>query len=314
MPTLDPQMAAILKLMKDRALEPYTGMTPVEARRAQEERNAVWNEEPDAVARVENATIDGPFGPRRLRLYDPMPARKGASPAILYLHGGGWVVGSIDSHDVICRQLALRSGLIVAAYDYVLAPEHPFPQPLEDCLHAFEHLRTHASSSGIDGDRIGVAGDSAGASLALGLALQRRDAGAALPAALALVYPAVTTDLDRPSVHAFGGGDHVLSKEMMRWFTGHYLPDGSLAADPRVTLSLADLNGLPPVYLSVAEFDPLLDDGDLLLARLMASDTPLEYHRWRGVTHACLAMSRKLDRAARFQQEIADFFRRELAP
>ncbi|MCB1834951.1 MAG: alpha/beta hydrolase [Geminicoccaceae bacterium] len=308
-PALDPDMAAILKRMEQAELAPYTGMTPVEARRAQEARNVYWNEQPPAVESVIDVSVAGPFGARRMRIYDCAPGSK-PRPALLYLHGGGWVIGSIDSHDIIARELARRSGHVIAAYDYVLAPEHPFPEPLEDCITAFRWLVDRAADTGSDPERISVAGDSAGAALSLGVALHQRDSHGQLPAGIGMIYPTTSARLDRGSQKRFGGGDFILSSTMMEWFWNHHAPDPATRSDPRIELVDANLGGLPPVYMSIAELDPLRDEGDLLLERLKETNTPIEYHLWRGVTHACLPMVRDLKAGRGFLQEIADFLKR----
>lgn len=308
-PTLNPQMAIILDRMKAAELPSYATMSAPDARAEQERRNAYWNENPLEIARVEEFTVAGPFGARRMRLYDNAPSTA-TRPALLYLHGGGWVIGSIDSHDVIARELARRSDCIVAAYDYSLAPEHPFPQPLEDCIAGFDWLIENGRKLGIDADRIAVGGDSAGGGLTLGLAMHQRDTGGVKPSSLVLIYPTASARLDRESFSRFGGGEYVLSMELMHWFWNHHAPDPAQRADTRIELVDAVLNGLPPIYMAIAEFDPLRDEGDLLLDRLKETDTPVEYHIWRGVTHACLPMIRDLDPCDTFFQQIADFLRR----
>ena len=174
MANLDPNMAEILRLINGLALPTYESMTGAEARAAAEERNLFWNEGNPAVAQVRDLTIPGLAGPMRLRLYEPEGAGP-LSPGILYIHGGGWVICSLDTHDGVCRRLANASGLRVASLDYRMAPEHPFPAPLDDCLAATGWLLHHGAELGIDPSRLAVAGDSAGGNLSLAALLAQRD-------------------------------------------------------------------------------------------------------------------------------------------
>lgn len=314
-PVLDPQMAAILQAAAAKALPGYDTMSPVDARIAQEERAEVWNEEPLAVASVTDHEFKGAFGPRLLRVYDPQPQASAARPALLYLHGGGWVIGSPRSHDVVGRAIARVTGMPVLAYDYVKSPEHPFPEPIDDCVAAFRSLQAQAADFRFDPSRLGVFGDSAGAALSLNVAVAARDSDGPDAAAIGLIYPAVSQLMDTPSYKRFGANDDfLLSKPLMDWFWQLYVPNGSATGDPRIELTKLDLSGLAPTYLSVAELDPLRDEGRALLESLEASGNEVEYHHWTGVTHACLVMGRKLDRAHVFLRALGQFLKRRLDP
>lgn len=313
MPELDPQMAAILKRIEALGGQAYNEMTPLQARAEQERRNAHWNENPLPVQRVDELDLQGAFGARWTRLYDDRPDA-GRRPAILYFHGGGWVVGSPQSHDCVGRALARGTGLPVFSYDYVMAPEHPFPDPIDDCVAAFRSLAARAGAFDVDPKRIGIAGDSAGAALALNVAMAQRGSSfdAVAPMALALVYPAASMTTDRASHKLFGTDDYFLSTDMMAWFWQQYVPDPAHKGDPRIELAQADLRGIPATYFSVAEFDPLIDEGHELFDKLCSDGCEVEYSLWRGVTHASLPMGRDLDQSHRFLAEISDFFRRRL--
>ena len=314
-PALDPQMAAILEAAAAKALPGYDMMSPVEARIAQEERAQIWNDEPLAVASVVDHAFEGAFGPRLLRVYDPQPAASPSRPGLLYLHGGGWVIGSPRSHDVIGRCIARITGLPVFAYDYVKAPEHRFPEPIEDCVAVFRRLQARSAEFRFDPARLGVFGDSAGAALSLNVAVAARDSAGPDAAAIGLVYPAVSQFMNTSSYRQFGTGeDYLLSKPLMDWFWQFYLPAGTVIEDARIELTRLDLSGLAPVYLSVAELDPLRDEGRALRDCLDASGNEIEYHHWTGVTHACLVMGRKLDRANGFLQALGLFLKRRLDP
>jgi acetyl esterase len=288
-------------------------MPVVEARAAAELRNQVWNEENPAVGRVEDVDLPGPSGALRLRIYEPKGAAP-SGPGVLYIHGGGWVICSLDTHDGVCRRLANHSGLRIASLDYRMAPEHPFPAPLEDCLAALAWLRLHGASVGIDPSRLALAGDSAGANLALATCLALKQRGELQPRAAVLIYGVFSADLDSPSHRAFGGGAYVLSTPTMRWFWDQYVPDEARRADPLVSPLNGDLSGMPPLYLSAAELDPLRDDSERIVAKLALAGVDFDYRLWRGVTHACFMMSRKLPAADAKLAEVADFLRRRLAP
>jgi acetyl esterase len=250
-PALDPHMAEILRLVESLDLPPYESMTGTQARAAAEERNVFWNQENPDVGRVTEPAIPGPGGPLRLRLYE-LEGVDTIGPGILYLHGGGWVICSLDTHDGVCRRLANASGLRVASLDYRMAPEHPFPAPLDDCIAATGWLMEHGPELGIDPRHLALAGDSAGANLSLATLLALRDQGRPLPRSAALIYGAFSADLDSPSHRAFGSGDYVLSTPTMHWFWDQYVPDRTARDNPLVSPLAADLAGLPPLYVSMS--------------------------------------------------------------
>ncbi len=312
MPELDPEMAAVLADMAARQLQPLEAMTPADARAEAELRNAFWNEDPPALADVRMVTIQGPRGRLRMRLYTP-PGGEGRLPCVLYIHGGGWVICSLDTHDGICRRLALAGGFMVASVDYGLAPEHPYPRGLEDCLAAIRWLAEHGAAEGVDPARLALAGDSAGANLALAACLALRDAKEPLVRAAGLVYGVFSADNDSPSHVAFGDGRYILSTAAMRWFWDHYAKDPAQRREPLASPLNADLRGLPPLYVSAAELDPLRDDSERLARRLIEAGVDFDFRLWRGVTHACFGMSRGIAAARGFIDEIARFLAGRLA-
>ena len=312
MTQLDPHMAEILRLIEGLDLPPYESMSGAEARAEAEERNRFWNEDGPAVAQMRDLTIPGPAGELRLRLYEPSVAAA-VGPGVLYLHGGGWVICSLDTHDGVCRRLANASGLRVASLDYRMAPEHPFPAPLDDCIAATGWLMRHGAELGIDARHLALAGDSAGGNLSLATLLALRDRDEPLPRTAALIYGAFSADLDSPSHLAYGGGEYVLSSPTMRWFWDQYVPDPAQRRQPLVSPLHADLQGLPPLYVSAAELDPLRDDSERLAGRLALAGVDFDYRLWRGVCHACIMMSRLLPAADAQIAEVADFLRRRLA-
>jgi acetyl esterase len=311
-PELNPQMAQILALieeaMKDRPAR--TSLPAVEARaQTSATFEAFWNADRPTLWAVYNHAIPGPAGPIRIRLYDPgvpWPA-----PCLIYIHGGGWVICSLDTHDGLCRRLALAGGFLVASIDYRLAPEHKFPAGLEDCIAAVRWLAEHGAGWGIDTRRMAIGGDSAGANLALAALLGLRDAGSNPLHAGALIYGAYSAETDTPSCTAYGDGSYILSNDDMRWFWDHYLTGEDDRRNQLAVPLLADLADLPPLLVTAAEFDPLLDDSTRLVARLEKAGTPHRYALWPGVTHACLHMTRMLDVAQSHIEDIAAWVREQ---
>jgi acetyl esterase len=311
MPQLNPQMAEILALieqaMKDRPAR--TSLSPIEARAQMSATfEAFWNADRPGLWAVYNHEIPGPRGPIRVRLYDPGTPRP--APCLIYLHGGGWVIGSLDTHDGACRRLAQAGHFLVASIDYRLAPEHKFPAGLEDGVAAVRWIAAHGADWGIDLGRLAIGGDSAGANLALAALLALRDRGAGpLRAGLLIygAYGAYRAGTETPSQAAYGDGRYILSSDDMRWFWSHYVKAESDDADPLAAPLLADLRGLPPLLVTACEFDPLLDDSKRLVARLEEAGTPYRFAFWPGVTHACIHMTRMLDVAQSHIEDAASW-------
>ncbi|HET7455478.1 MAG TPA: alpha/beta hydrolase [Solirubrobacterales bacterium] len=268
------------------------GEKEVEETRAERLREAriVAHRPPIPMARTEAVSVPGPAGTIDARLYVPDAAGE-ASPLLVYFHGGGWVIGDLDTHDDPCRFLAARAGVRVLSVDYRLAPEHPFPAAAEDALAAYEWAGGNAERLGAAAGRIGVGGDSAGANLAAATCLTARDAGIAAPAMQLLIYPVAETAGTAPSRRTFGEG-FLLTRGDMDWFEDHYLPPGSDRDDPRVALLNApDLSGLPPAYVATAGFDPLRDEGEAFAARLREAGVRVALRRHPGLVHTFLNLT-----------------------
>jgi acetyl esterase len=292
-------MAEILAMLaRDGAGQPLLeDLPPPEGRIAVESSFArYWNPGSPEVHRITDILIPAsPTGAGHsipVRLYDPGTQKP--APCLVYFHGGGWVVCSVETHDGVCRRLANMSGMMVASVDYRLAPEHKFPAPLDDCLAAVRWLAAEGGPHGIDGARLLTGGDSAGANLALSVATLLRDQGGPALKGAVLIYGVFDTDLDTPSYRAWGGGDYFLSTNRMRWFFNHYLRGPEDGENPLIAPVHADLRGLPPLLVTGAEFDPLLDDSYALVDRLRAAAAPHEWVLWKGVTHGCIHMSNYL--------------------
>ena len=231
----------------------------------------------------------GPAGPVPVRVYS---AETGTpDPALVHFHGGGWVLGDLDSGDAFLRTLVVETGYTVISVDYRLAPEHPFPAAVDDCFAALEWVASSACELGVDESRIAVGGDSAGGNLAAAVALRARDRGGPRIAYQLLIYPVTDHDLDTPSYHANASG-YLLGRSGMQWFWDHYVPDVGSRMDPEASpLRAASLAGLPPAYVITAEYDPLRDEGQAYAERLRAAGVPVTLDACPGVIHGFFTMT-----------------------
>lgn len=255
----------------------------------------------DAVGHVEDRLLDGPGGPLRVRVY--WPEGDGPHPAVVYLHGGGWVVGSIESHDPVCRAIAARTPCVVVSVDYRLAPESRFPAAVEDAWAATAWVVEHVAELGVDVGRIAVAGDSAGGNLAAVAALRARDRG--LPLALQiLVYPVTDYDLDSPGYTRHGAGLN-LTRAKMDWYWGQYL-DGADGAQPEASpLRATDLRGVAPALVQTAEYDPLCHEGEEYARLLEAAGVSVTLTRYEGQIHGFVRLGALCPQAGDALAEIA---------
>jgi acetyl esterase len=256
-------------------------------------------------------TVPGAEGPRRARIYTPASARGGAAPGLVFFHGGGFVLGSIESHDGVCRELASLAGVVIASVDYRLAPEHRFPAGIDDAVAATRWLLENAASIGVDPERLAVGGDSAGGNLSAEVALTLRD-DQRQPAFQLLVYPC--TDLTRamPSHRQFREG-FALPEATILFFRQHYLPDVSLERDPRASpLFAEDLSRLPPALVVTAGFDPLRDEGRAYADKMRSAGVKVEYVCSEGSQHGFFNTG-MLDESARVVRIAADRLRQGLS-
>lgn len=291
---LDPETAEILDEMAAVALPDRASLSVVDAREQMEKGNEVWNTPLPEMAEARDFSIKGEAGEIAMRLLRPINLSNNG--VILYFHGGGWVLGSLESHHRMMRLLALESGMTLIGVDYRLAPEHPFPSPLDDCLTAIRWLQEGSSNLGLDAGHILLAGDSAGANLALGSLLAIRDQGGAMPAGAGLFYGCYWAKLGTSSHRQFGGGAYRLSSKEMGWFWKQYLGDrgkGHPLAEPMD----ADLSGLPPLYLNYGTVDPLADDTVELVKRLDQAGVVHECVACPGLVHGFLQMTNRVPAA-----------------
>jgi acetyl esterase len=256
---------------------------------------AAMNPTVDDIATVENRMIPGPAGEIPVRIY--RPASGSPLPVLTYFHGGGWVVGDLESHDNVCRALARRTPAVVVSVDYRLAPEHKFPAAAEDCYAATRWSAEHAAALGGDPTRLSIGGDSAGGNLSAVVALMARDRkGPALRHQL-LVYPVTDARCDSPSYTENREG-YFLTETMMKWFWNHYLPKPADGANPLASpMRAASLDGLPPALVITAEFDPLRDEGEAYGARLQEAGIATTVTRYNGVVHGFFAMTTVFNQA-----------------
>jgi acetyl esterase len=252
------------------------------------------------VAGVEDRTIPGPAQGIPIRIYTP---EKGAAPrpGVVFFHGGGFVIGDLDTHDPDCRAIANGTGAVVVAVDYRLAPEHPYPAAQEDCIAAVGWVHDHASDLGIDPDRLAVAGDSAGGNLAAVVAQQLHANGGPALRAQILIYPATELGMTFPSIKENGEG-YLLTEESMRWFMAHYQP---VIDEPLASPLLAeDLAGLPPALVITAEFDPLRDEGEAYADKLRAAGVSVIQSRYDGMIHGFFGLRAFFDAATKATDEV----------
>ena len=300
---LDPQVKAYLENTASLGVRPYSELPVEEARRVMEEGAGPLFGPVDAVGAVVDRAVPGPAGPVRVRVYEP-PGAARPRPLLVYFHGGGWVIGGLDTHDGVCRTLATRTPCVVMAVDYRLAPEHRFPAAVEDAWAATAWAAEHAASLGADPARVAVGGDSAGGNLAAVVALRARDWG--LPLALQLlVYPVMDHRFDRPSYREFASG-YGMSREDMLWYWGHYLgPDGDGAHLEASPVRAADLAGVAPALVITAEYDVLRDEGEDYVSRLHDAGVPVTLSRYEGLIHGFFRMPGTIARANEALDEAA---------
>jgi len=298
-PGLEPQTRAVYQGFIDsgRLGPPLHQFPAPQARALAEQFNAVWNEEPPAMQKVEERTLPGPEGHIRARLYFPNAERP--APTFIYIHGGGWVICSLDTHDRTCRRLAEEGGFAVASIDYRLAPEHRFPAGFDDCVAAVQWLARNGADWGLDTSKLAIGGDSAGANLSLATALALRDAGDSPLKFMGLIYGAFDMACEGPSYDRFGGEEYMLSTEVMVWFRNTYLNSLQEIEDWRASPIRAELTGLPPAYVLAAGCDPLYDDSIRIRERLEAAGVPVTYSEVAGVLHGFMNWTRSLDAANR---------------
>ncbi len=280
---LDRQARALIERFVNEGTPPVSKLTPTEARRLTQEVNRRLTSTPEPVAAVKNTRVSYSSGEIPVRVYIPRQAE--VLPVLVYFHGGGWVLGDLDSVDSLCRSLANAANCVVVSVNYRLAPEHKFPAAVEDAYSATKWIADNATGLNGDPGRIAVGGDSAGGNLAAAVSLMARDEHSPPLVFQLLIYPATNHAFDTASYHENAEG-YWLSKDDMKWFWNHYLRDEEDGRNPYASpLRAGDLRSLPPAFVITAEFDPLRDEGEAYAARLRECGVPVKVTRYDGMIH-----------------------------
>jgi acetyl esterase len=301
---LDADAAAVYKAFLEANRPPYENGTPAEAREMYLAARFATNPEPPELESAKPLSIPAAHGSIPARIYTPKKLRKkdGLAPCLVFLHGGGFVIGNLDSHDVVCRKLAHEGEMIVISVDYRLAPEHKFPAAPEDAIVATKWVADNAKQLGVDAARIVVGGDSAGGNLAAVTAIALRESGPKLAGQL-LIYPSTDFRMNHPS-HSEPETSILLTHSVIQWFIDHYMGDAD-RDDWRASPARAKLAGLPPAYVLVAGGDPLRDEGNEYAERLKAAGVGVTYRFFPGQFHGFLTMGKLLNQANIAASEIS---------
>ncbi|MGM9950322.1 MAG: alpha/beta hydrolase [Lysinibacillus sp.] len=284
---LHPAAKVILEQLEAAGAPPMSTLTPEEARTSMD--IGLLAGIPEAVASVEERRIPGPAGDIPVRIYTP--EGQGPFPAIIYYHGGGWVIGNLDVVDVPCRLLANRTGCVVISVDYRLAPEHPFPAPAEDAYAAVEWVANHGETIFVDTSKLVVSGDSAGGNLAAVVCLMAKDKGGPEISYQILFYPVTEHSYNTKSYQDNAQG-YFLTKDSMEWFWNHYLQEEENGEHPYASpLRAEDVSGLPPALVITAEYDPLRDEGEAYAKKLLDAGVGITLKRYEGMIHGFIWMS-----------------------
>jgi acetyl esterase len=274
---------------------------------------ALFSVPPDRIPKahkVEDRKIPGPAGSIPIRVYTPEGS--GPFPILVYLHGGGWVIGDLESHDAPCRLLTSKVGCVTVAVDYRLAPEHKFPAGVEDCFAATKWVAENARELNGDASTLAVGGDSAGGNLSAVVSQLARDAGGPKIAFQLLIYPATEAELDTYSHKTFT--DYFLTKDDILWFWAHYLRGPADRKDPRIAPALAkSFNGLPPALIITAEFDPLRDEAESYGEKLRSAGVPVTVSRYEGMIHGFVSMYEALDKGKKAIDESCEALKKAFA-
>jgi acetyl esterase len=306
---LDPQARAVIDIIIKSGRPAFHQLTPKEARQMYKDTRPASTPEPPEIGVVRDMLAENV----PVRVYRPVGANADtALPALVYFHGGGWVIGDLDTHDVLCRQLTAEAGIVTVAVDYRLAPEAKFPAAADDAWAATKWVVANAGKLGIDARRLAVGGDSAGGNLAAVVALMARDAGAPALRLQALLYPVTNVGVETRSYRDFAEG-YMLTRESMVWFFDQYLPSREAASDWRVSpLRASSHAGVAPALIVTAGFDPLRDEGEAYAQTLRDAGVTVDYICYGGMIHGFVPMGKLLDTGNRAASHIAASLRQAL--
>jgi acetyl esterase len=311
---VDPDIRRALEVREELGGEPLSAGTPQQARRAFREVTLELRDPAQlpAVADLRETTVPGPEGPLAARVYRPEGAGDAPLPTLVFFHGGGWLFGDLDTHELQARSLCREVGAVVLSVAYRLAPEDPFPAAVQDALAATRWAAEHVGELGADPDRLAVAGDSAGGNLATVVARLARDDGPPLAAQL-LIYPVTETHGEHGSRVEFAEG-YYLTRQDMEWFERHYEGVAN-PADPDISpLRAADLSGLAPAFVVTAEYDPLRDEGEAYASALQAAGVPVVRRRFDGMIHGFFGFALTSPAAAQAVRDMCTELRALLTP
>ncbi|HYR67525.1 MAG TPA: alpha/beta hydrolase [Reyranella sp.] len=310
--TLDARTQWLLQLLARSGQPPVEQTSVAEARVGYDAFMLKMGGRPAPIGEIVDRTIAGPASRLRIRIYRPAGSVARLLPAILYFHGGGWVMGSLEGYDLVCRYFCARAGCVLVAVDYRLAPEHKFPAGIDDAVAAYRWLAAEATGLGIDPARIVIAGDSAGGNVAAAAAQLLRDEPRP-PCLQWLAFPATGFGFDTPSYASCGEG-FMVTRAAMEWFRGHYLADPAEIDDPRASpLKAADLAGLPPALVYTTGFDPLRDEGQAYADRLAAAGVKTIHREFDSLIHGFVGLRGTVQAAARAMDDMVAGLRHELA-
>ena len=306
---VDPQIQQVIDALAASDFEPVHAHSPAAARAQYVRMIEARGIAPAPVGAVEDRSIPGPGGDLPVRIYRPSLDAP-TLPALVYFHGGGHVIGNLDTHDAVARNLCNGAGCIVVSVDYRLAPEHKFPAAAEDAFAALGWCAAHGTEVGIDPRRLAVGGDSAGGNLAAVAALMARDAGGPAIALQVLVYPVTDYACDTESYRTYAEGYGMLETRSVRWFRDHYLRDETDRLDWRASpLRAGDLGGVAPALVLTAQCDVLHDEGEAYARRLRSAGVEVDHRDIPGMIHGFFAMAPAVDGAVRAQALVCDALR-----
>jgi acetyl esterase len=307
---LDPQVKIILEEDAARSMPAYSELSPVDAR--EQMLRLAPPVDPDLAAkRVEDQKIPAPNGEISVRLY--YPHVRPPFPVCVYFHGGGWVMGNLDTHNALCHALSHTSRCLVVAVDYRLAPESRYPAAIDDAYAATSWVAENAKTIGADSSRIAVCGDSAGGNLATVVTMMARDRGGPQIALQVLIYPITNHNFETPSYLRCAKG-YMLTRDLMMWFWNHYLPKKDIADNPYVSpLKAENLSNLPEALILTAQYDPLCDEGEAYAQRLLEAGVNVKLNRYDGMIHGFFRMVSRLDRAREALNEVSTTLKSKLS-
>lgn len=311
---MDPQVQGLLQMMAAQAqaanVPPMWEQDAATARAGAEVSFQAFNAPMPEGVTITDRSVPGPVGQIPVKVFRPSGA--GTLPLLVFLHGGGWVIGSPNTHAKLAAELALGAGCVVVSVDYRMAPENPAPASLDDCVAAIRYAVANAAEFGADGSRFAIGGDSAGGNLTAASALRLRDENGPTARLQLLLYGAFTANNDLPSVIENGEGK-ILTRQAMIWFYNNYLSGGASPDDPYIAPIKGDLRGLPPAHLIVGTQDPLLDDSKLFAKALQDAGVPAKLSIYQDQVHVFLQLTAMLDGAKQALSEACNALKTALA-